>query len=257
LGSNSPLTGKNLFVAKPSEELSFFLGAWLGDGWADENDGGKRLLLKVRSYDFAKEFADCAAAILRKTDSYWVRRVIDKAGEWYLVKATSFQLYGFVNQSLEELRTTIEPFPKGFLRGFFTAEGNPSVSIEQTHGPYLGVGVVVANSDRELLEFSRGLLSKLGFHPGRLRLNIAEGERTNIGIARSPGWLLTLSRLGEARKFSKEIGFADSEKQAKLEDAISLVEDYGRLGAAREWPKSYEKRGKKWVRNAAPLTSSW
>ena len=79
-GGDSPFSGKRIFDQRPSEELSFFLGAWIGDGWADENDGGKRMLLKVRSYDFAKEFADCAAKILHKTDSYWVRRVTDKQG---------------------------------------------------------------------------------------------------------------------------------------------------------------------------------
>ena len=52
LAKTSPFSGKRIFNAQPSEELSFFLGAWIGDGWSDENDGGKRMLLKVRSYDF-------------------------------------------------------------------------------------------------------------------------------------------------------------------------------------------------------------
>ncbi len=110
-GENSPLSGKRLFDYKASPELSFFLGAWIGDGWADDSDGGKRLLLKVRSYDFAKEFADCAAKVLHKTDTYWVRRVHDKRGRWFLVKVTSFQLYEFVNRSLSDLLSFIEAFP--------------------------------------------------------------------------------------------------------------------------------------------------
>ena len=71
LAKASPFSGKRMFKAQPSEELSFFLGAWIGEGWSDENDGGKRMLLKVRSYSFAKEFAISAARILGKTDSYW------------------------------------------------------------------------------------------------------------------------------------------------------------------------------------------
>jgi len=85
LAKKSPLSGKRIFNAQPSEELSFLLGAWIGDGWSDENDGGKRMLLKVRSDDFAKEFATfatSAAKILHKTDSYWVRRIVDETGMW-------------------------------------------------------------------------------------------------------------------------------------------------------------------------------
>lgn len=256
LGKTSPFSGKRVFYSRPSEELSFFLGAWLGDGWADDNDGGKRLLLKVRSYDFAREFAVCAAKILGKTDSYWVRRVLDKHGRWYLVKVTSLMLFDFVNRPFKELAPLIERFPRGFLRGFFTAEGNPSVSIEQTHGPYLNVGLVVSNSDRKLLDFTGDLLRESGFHPGKIRLNIAEGTRTNIGVARSPGWLMSLSRIEDARKFTKEIGFADSEKQAKLLEAIFFVDEFGRIRAAREWPRYYEKLGKKWVRKKDPITAS-
>ena len=73
---------------------------------------------------------------------------------WYLVKVTSFMLYDFANRPLEALRANIERCPKGFLRGFFTAEGNPSVSLERTNGPYLQTGLVVSNSDYELLVFT-------------------------------------------------------------------------------------------------------
>jgi hypothetical protein len=47
--THSPTSSLRMFDPRPSDELSFFLGAWLGDGWANENDGGKRLLLMVSS----------------------------------------------------------------------------------------------------------------------------------------------------------------------------------------------------------------
>src|SRR5207244_487012 len=147
LAKTSPFSGKRIFNAQPSEELSFFLGAWIGDGWSDDNDGGKRMLLKVRSYDFAKEFATSAAKILGKTDSYWVGRIADETGMWYLVRVTSFMLYDFVNQPLKALRAYIERYPRGFLRGFFTAEGNPSASISKRRELRLDVGICVSNSD--------------------------------------------------------------------------------------------------------------
>lgn len=249
-GKTSPTSGVRLFVPTPSEGLSFFLGAWLGDGWADENDGGKRMLLKVRSYDFAKEFADSSARILGKTDSYWVRRVVDKRGRWYLVKVTSEMLYEFATRPVRDLFPTIDQFPRGFLRGLFTAEGSPSVSIEDRHLPYLGVGVVVANSDCELLNYARGLLLNLGFRPGRMRLNTAVGDITSVGTARKAVMVFSLSRAEEVRRFVTEIGFADPEKQGKLTEAILLLDAFGRNDAVREWVRRYYKPGRKWVKKS-------
>ena len=113
-GLTSPTTSMNRFDATPSDELSFFLGAWIGDGWADESDGGKRLLLKVRSYDFAKEFAGCASKILQKSNGYWVRRVVDKRGRWYMVKVTSLTLFEFANQVSRTVRRFHQTF-SGFV----------------------------------------------------------------------------------------------------------------------------------------------
>ncbi len=256
LERTSPFSGKRIFNAQPSEELSFFLGAWIGDGWADENDGGKRMLLKVRSYDFAKEFATSAAKILQKTDSYWVRRIINETGTWYLVKVTSFMLYDFVNRPLEALRRYIEPFPKRFLRGLFTAEGNPSVSISKRRELRLDVGISVSNSDRRLLDFSRELLSSLDFRPGHVRLNILRGQSTNLGVATKSGWQLSLSRFEDVWKFASSIGFADSTKERKLADALSFITRRGRIGAAAEWKLSYEKRHGDWVRKDGGSTFS-
>lgn len=188
----SPLSGKRLFSPEASENLSFFIGAWLGDGWGDTNDGGKRMLLKVRSFDFAREFARSAEKILGKTDSYWVRRIIDPSGSWFQVKVTSFMLYDFMNQPLSNLRKFIEPCPRGFLRGIFTAEGFPSVNIFAKNGPGLAVGLGISNSDYSLLDFSKSLLTALGFNPGGIRLVQPAGTITNLARAVKPGWLMTL-----------------------------------------------------------------
>jgi hypothetical protein len=91
---------------------------------------------------------------------------------------------------------------------------------------------------------------RLGYHPGKIRVNNIEGKRTNLGIARSTGWLLNISRIDEVREFAKAIDFADNEKQAKLEEAITFVDSMSRKEAAREWRKYYDKRGKKWTRIA-------
>jgi intein-encoded DNA endonuclease-like protein len=250
-GKTSPFSGKRIFIPRPSEELSFFIGAWLGDGWGDENDGGKRMLLKVRSYDFAKEFADCAAKILGKSDSYWVRRVHEEDGEWFLVKVTSFTLFEFVSQPFKDLHQYIHDSPRGFLRGFFTAEGNPSVSVENADVPYLGVGVDATNSDTELLNFARDLLLDIGYRPGKNRVSTEEGERTNFGVAKNTIYVFTLSTYDDVKRFASEIGFADSKKNEKLSDALTLIECFGKHKAVDEWKRFYQKIGRKWSKKSA------
>lgn len=146
--SAAPMTSVNKFEAQPSEEFSFFLGAWLGDGWADQSDGGKRLRLKVRSRDFAEEFARSASVILHKANPYVASQIQDENGIWYQVKVTSLLLYELANRSFAELVRYIEPYPAGFLRGFFTAEGNPSVAVSHDSGhAHLEVTICVSNTD--------------------------------------------------------------------------------------------------------------
>lgn len=257
-GTTSPLSGIRIFFPEPSEELSFFVGGWLGDGWGDENDGGKRMLLKVRSLDFATEFARAAEKVLHKTDTYWVRRTVDSGGAWYLVKVTSFMLYEFVNQPLSDLWRFIEPHPRGFLRGMFTAEGNPSVSVSQRRGPRLNVGVAVSNSDRELLVFARDLLLVMDFHPGKIRINYPAGKETNLGVSRRDNWLLSISRFSEVQRFAEVVGFADCAKQSKCVEAIALIKKTGNVTAASEWMSSWRKSRGDWVRREKEVSiSSW
>ena len=251
VGSKPPFSGKNLFAARPSKDLSFFLGAWLGDGWGDKNDGGKRMRLKVRSADFAKEFAHSATMILRKTKPYATWVTTDEGGPWYNVKVTSFELFDFVNKDIDELRDHVAPFPKEFLRGFFTAEGCPSVNVSRTGGLRLNVGVVVSNSYKPYMVLTESLLRELGLHPGAIRLNMAAGRQTNVAVASQSGWLLSISRLEEVQVFFETIGFADSEKQTKLGDALLLIEEYGSKNASIQWAKHYSKRGRTWVRSAS------
>jgi hypothetical protein len=100
------------------------------------------------------------------------------------------------------------------------------------------------------MEFCRNLLVGLGFHPGKIRLNMAKGKRTNISVATKSGWLITLSRSREVRIFADTIGFADTNKQQKLVHALSLVDQLGVVEAGKKWPELYEKTGRVWRRKA-------
>jgi intein-encoded DNA endonuclease-like protein len=245
-GATSPFSGMRLFRPRPSDELSFFLGAWLGDGWGDVSDGGKRIRLKVRSKSFAENFATSAGAIL-EGEPYKVWTTQDARGPWYNVKVTSYMLFDFLSGDLRAVRPYIERYPVGFLRGFFTAEGNPSVSVSQ-RGPSLSVGLDLSNSDYELLDLTRSLLIGLGLHPSRIRLVQLKGEVTNLARATRPGWLLTVLRFEDVLRFATVIKFADNSKQQKLEDALRLVSNCDGNQAVSEWKSLYQKRKGKWIK---------
>lgn len=251
-GKTSPLSGKRLFTPRASDELSFFLGAWLGDGWADDNDGGKRLLLKVRSKDFAEEFARSASKLLNKARPYKVR-VLNKNGIWYIVKVTSCQLYEFVERPFSELVTYIKPIPLSFLKGFFTAEGSTGVSLFKTSkGLKLGVMLCLSNTSGDYITFARHLLEDLGYHPTKITLGLPVGTTVRIkdtlATVRAREHQFKLTRLNEVVRFANEIGFADSEKNEKTLHAASLIRNYGPTNGAKMWLTAYSKIGKRWIR---------
>jgi DNA endonuclease len=245
-GTTSPFSTIRQFTPEPCEELSFFLGAWLGDGWGDVNDGGKRIRLKVRSGSFAENFAISSGAILGR-EPYKVWTTLDARGPWYNVKVTSCLLFDFLCNDFRALRPYIERYPIGFLRGFFTAEGNPSVSVGQ-RGPSLSVGLDLSNTDHELLELAQVLLYRLGLRPSKIRLVQLQGEATNLARATRPGWLLTVLRFQDVLTFATVVKFADTVKQQKLEDALRLISTCSGNQAVNEWKKLYEKVDGKWVR---------
>ena len=211
--------------------------------------------LKVRSESFAGEFAKAASSILSKTVPYRVWTTFDERGPWYNVKVTSLMLFEFLDLDFVKLEPMVGRFPKGFLRGFFTAEGNPTFSVSMVrNGICLDASVVCSNNNQELLEFVSRLCCELGFNPGRIRLNGMAGSRTNLGMRRESGWLLSLTRFLDVKKFAQEIGFADTEKQAKLQDGLEVLERDGRFDGAVSWTNAYAKIGRKWMKK--PLSAS-
>lgn len=229
----------NEFEPNPSKELSFFLGAWLGDGWADESDGGKRPLLKVRSREFAEEFARSATKVLSKTEPYKVREITDETGKWYLVKVTSLKLYEFVTQPFEKLTSCIEAHPIGFLRTFFTAEGNPTISVvKQKVASKLTVDVCVSCTDRDYIKLVRCLLEDLGYRPTNLTTAGKIGAWTNLSIRKKTEWQFRVLRPEKV----------DAQKQTKLEDAFDVLDNSKEVDVITKWRETYQKERGIWIK---------
>ena len=242
------MTRVTAFNAEPSEELSFFLGAWLGDGWGDDDDGGKRLLLKVRSLDFAKEFASSATAVLKKQNPYLSSSIVDKKGQWYQVKVTSVLLYELANRPFGQLSSLIKPHPIGFLRALFTAEGNPAVLNQcKSWSTILGLTVCVSNTGLGYLQFAMDLMKGLGYHPTKMTIGDRPGVQKTIGrysfTTTKTEWQFRIVRIAEVENFLARIGFADSAKQEKAGTALSSIKECGSHRASIAWTRMYRKFG--------------
>lgn len=246
-GLNSPFTNVLRADLRPSKHLSFYYGAWVGDGWGDTSDGGARMRLKVRSESFAEEFSDSANHILKRKRPCRVWRSNGRFGIWYNIKVTSIGLLEFVTKPFEEVLPTLRQYPEDFLRGFITAEGNPSVNISKREGPRLNVGLDVANSDFSLLSIVRTLLIELGYHPGTPRVVTKEGEGNGSITARRTCRVFSIGRRRDVERYALEIGFADEAKQKKLQDALSLISSLGHRNAATAWIDLYAKARGDWV----------
>jgi len=109
----TPRTKANIAA---SPELSYFVGAWLGDG-SSSLDHKRKISLVVKDKDFATEFARCASVITGKdypisTHKYgfqvqvYSKFLFDKLKNW------------------ESLEHKLAKYPKMFLRGLADAEGS-------------------------------------------------------------------------------------------------------------------------------------
>jgi intein-encoded DNA endonuclease-like protein len=194
---------------------------------------------------------------MEKTKPYLARRTEEKYGVWYQVKVTSLLLYELANRPFEDLVPYIEPYPTGFLRGFFTAEGNPSISINRSHGrPVLQVTLCVSNTEIGYVHFAIKSVERLGYRPTNITRGDRPGLERTIGvrsfITTKTEWQFRIARISEVESFLMKVGFADKLKQEKAWTALNLIKEFGAHAAAGEWAKMYVKVGRKWVRKIGP-----
>ncbi len=104
-----------------------------------------------------------------------------------------------------------------FLAGFFDAEGSIFYHKKRWSG---GFEVSISNLNFELLEWMKGRLTSMGFHPAVQRSK----QKLNRGVRNggSEIWRLRLWRLEEAKRFLKVIPIRHREKVAKA-DLVMLA----------------------------------
>lgn len=82
-------------------------------------------------------------------------------------------------------------------------------------------------------------------------MNRQAGARANLATVGHDECQFTISRLADVEQFARMIGFADERKQRRLDDALSLIHQYGAFQAVNHWIRAYEKQRRTWVRRGA------
>ena len=106
-----------------------------------------------------------------------------------------------------------------FLAGFFDSEGCVHIYDNQD---YIGVSILIYNSNKKLLEIIRKRLEKDGFHPKFYRF-FKKGEKTTDGYIRgSDLWTIAMHTIKEIIALMKKIPVKHQEKIDKIKIISSL-----------------------------------
>jgi len=246
------LSGENQFVQKATPELCYVLGTMFGDASISFGKAKSEYRLRLESIDedFAEKFSKCISKLLNKPRDYAVCKT--KRG-MHSTQARSKQLYFFIKsikEDFEKAKPFIEEYPAEFIQGLADSEGCPAISVRRK----LSCGIGVAYSTNyALLEYSSKLLKlEFGIYCF-LKLHKMKGaadSKINDRIIKRTKniYVLGVRKRESVKKFYEKINFSIARKKIKLSDALSLLESYSAVEAARLWRKMYLKVRNRWIK---------
>jgi intein-encoded DNA endonuclease-like protein len=225
-GIHNPYNGRyipSIEFLEPCEELAYVVGVKIGDGYATrrrrtvKSYNRVRIGLQVKDKEFAAEFGRCLAKVLGRRP---VKPRYSNSSRLFVVEVYSQTLYDLLKKpvELDRLKKYIEHCERcmaAFLRGLADSEG--SVSEEGY--------IIIYNTNRELLEYVKGLLVRLGiestgpwprrrqgktfYDPTKMKRYVYKKDEYYI-------YLKTCNNIN----FYKNIGFTVRRKQRRLENYI-------------------------------------
>jgi DNA endonuclease len=245
-----PWTRYELFRPISSDQLSYVIGVYMGDGSISRWRNRFSLRLSVKDKEFADKFSSACAQILGKK-SYSVRHVEDRDNYETIVANVSF--CKFLARGLLGLDWYVRKHPSGFVRGLADSDGCPAVTTTRKRGkPWFFVQVVVATSTSiRLLSYTRTILREyLGLkatfvYKGKPRPSVYKNKLFN---SKKRVFDLRISRFGDVKRFSRIVGFDLARKQHKLDAAIAVHERFGSgQEAVEEWTRRWERGKSEWI----------
>ena len=195
---------------KPCPELAYVIGVQLSDGYVYEKE--KKWMyqngLYAKDREYVEHYNYCMAVVLGRNKENRIRfeERPDKELKGWRVEYGSVAFYTwFEQQSLEALKPYIEHCEeciKAFLRGFFDGDGGSNVTL-----------VYACNTNRQLLEYIKELLEKIGVRTGKISIAIKAGTEhwaRNRGIIRAKKdcFQLNVNR----KDFLEKVGFTIKRK---------------------------------------------
>jgi intein-encoded DNA endonuclease-like protein len=206
-------------LLKPYEELAYVIGVNLGDGYAvrKKRSNKTKIGVIVKDKEFAAEFGRCLAKVLGRgpiKPSY--RNDVGK----YVVEVRSQTLCELLERPVElgKLKKYIEHCNKctaAFLRGFADSEG--SVNMRGY--------IYIYNTNRELLEYIKELLVRLGIEttgpwPIRRQGKTFYDPRAMKSYAYKKDYYYLYIQTKHNQKFYKVVGFTIKRKLWRLENYV-------------------------------------
>ena len=250
LNGRRPWTRYELFKPTASDQLSYAIGVYIGDGSIFRWRNRSFLRLSVKDREFADKFSCTCAQILGR-EPYSVRYVEDR--DRYETNVANVSFCKFLTRGLIELDRYVREHPSGFVRGLADSDGCPAVTTTKKRAePWFFVQVVVATSTSiRLLRYTQTILGKyLGLkatlvYKGKPRPSV---YKNRLFHSRKKVFDLRISRFSDAKKFSQVVGFELARKQKKLDAAIAVHERFGSgQGAVEEWTRRWEHRKGEWT----------
>ena len=243
-----PLKKLNLGELKPSPELSYLVGAFLGDGdlFYDQTKQEYRVRIRVKDKEFADEIKRCAEKLNFKVHFFYEE---DKTRtDRWAVYIKSKQLYMFLKKDWKELLETSKPYLKDFLRGFYDAEGYPVICASKNG---LKIWIELCNTNKEFLDTIAKVFKEKFDITTTYRIGVKEGDKI---IARGKEYFsnftvyyLVIRKLEDIYKFYNEIGFTIKRKQEKLAYVLYLLLKYDSKTALEKFREKFIKVGREYV----------
>jgi len=202
--TSKPRTNPDL---TPSPELSYLVGARLGDGTVYKNRRWRKyaITLRAKDRDFVEYFRDCLTKVSRRKVSFFYNENM----RMWIASVSSKPLYLFLRSKNVYDYAVVEPFPSGFIRGLADAEGSVCISKR-----YKYVRVEISNTDKALLEYTKSLLLK---YFGISSQICGKGKTRGNKVA----YKLLISKQLDVAKFARMIGFAIRRKMEKLSQVLN------------------------------------
>jgi len=245
-----PWTRYELFKPTYSDQLTYVIGVYMGDGSISRWRNRFSLRLGVKDKEFADKFSSTCAQVLG-TKPYSVRHVKDRDSYETIISNVSF--CKFLERGLTYLDRYVREHPSGFVRGLADSDGCPAVTTTRKRGkPWFFVQVVVATSTSiRLLGYTRTILKEcLGIkatlvYKGKPRPNVYKNK---LFRSKKRVFDLRISRFGDVKLFSRVVGFELARKQEKLAAAIAVRERFGSgQDAVKEWTRRWEHGTTEWI----------